>query len=365
MKSLSSQEDIQSTRKAMESAPQWFLGIPDKKTPWYFLSLDYADGYVHWYDVGSGPRRIVCVGGLEGKGFAVNDCPICGYVRELYQESKRLKEEEGDEAKSKQLKDRANRLHARPEVQFKAIRGQRTLMKTKAGKEWIADWDTEDEDSTVGVGIISLSESQFDGLTGLIEGENTPFIENGDGLGTRVLWSSKEKRKGRSGGKYSAVVWDADEDESEMPELEVEKELLELDLTDNFKTDEEEIETVYSALSGQELEEPEEDEEVELDEDSEEEPDDADLDDLDEDEDPDSEEEETEEEEAEEETAEFVDDDPDDLPPKAKKKGKSTTTTRTTTRTTTAAKKKSTTSAAKKSGTTKTGTKKRSGKAKL
>lgn len=285
MKSLGREEDVQSTAKAMEQAPSYFISIPDKKTPWYFINLDYADGFVHWYDVGGQARRVVCSGGLEGKGFATDTCPICAYVLELYQEAKRLKEE-GEEAKSKQVKSRANDLHANAEVQFKAIRGQRTLLKTKTGKEWIADWDVEDEDSTVDVGIISLSEAQFLGLKGLIKGEDTQFIQLGDDLNKRVLWTSKERRKGKSGRKYSAVVWDADEAESDMPEMEVDQELLDMDLRENFVIDEEEVEKVYALVSGQEIEEVAEDEEVALEDDSEEVPENADLDDLPEDGDP-------------------------------------------------------------------------------
>jgi len=285
MKSLGSEADVESTQKAMEQAPSWFLKIPDKKTPWYFLSLEYADGYVHWYNAGGLDRRIVCDGGLEGKGFATDDCSLCAYVLELYQEAKRLKEE-GHEGKAKAMKDRANKLHANAEVQFKAIRGQRTLMKTDDGKEWIADWDTEDEDSSVDVGIITLSEAQFDGLTAMIKGEHTEFIKSGDDLGNRILWTSKEKRKNKSGRKYNAVVWDVDEKETEIPDLPVETELLDMDLRENFALDSEELAKVYELVSGQKVEETSEDEVVELEENTKETPTNADLDDLPADEDP-------------------------------------------------------------------------------
>ena len=43
MKSLGRSEDIKSTQKAMEQAESFFIGIPDKRTPWYLLSLDYVD----------------------------------------------------------------------------------------------------------------------------------------------------------------------------------------------------------------------------------------------------------------------------------------------------------------------------------
>lgn len=370
MKSLSREEDVQSTKKAMEQAPSWFIGIPDKRTPWYFINLDYVDGYVHWYDSGGLARRVVCAGGLEGKGFATEECQICAYVLELYQEAKRLKEE-GDDGKSKQLKDRANKLHGKAEVQFKAIRGQRTLFKTKTGKEWIADWDMEEDDSTAGIGIISLSEAQFDGLTAMIKGEDTEFVQDGDGLGKRVLWTKKERRKGRTGGKYSAVVWDADEEESEMPDVELDQELLDMDLSENYIIDEEEVEKVYTLISGQEVEEPAEDEAVELEGDSEEEPDNVDLDDLEEDEDPGTKEEEEVEDD-------FVDDipgeeeekeeeEPKKQPPVRTSSGKRKTSSVKTSRGVSKSKGPSTVTARKTTSTTarKTGIQRKSGKARM
>jgi len=288
MKSLSNKADVESTKKAMEKAQSWYLSIPDQKTPWRLLSLDYVDGYVHWYDVGSGARRVVCAGGLEGKGFATSACPICAYVLEQYQEAKRLLDE-GEEAKSVQTKNRANRLHAKAEVQFKAMRGQRTLLKTKLGKEWVADFDLSDEESTSAIGIISLSESQFSGITGLINGGGTEFIKTGDDLEKRVLWSNKEHRKGKTGGKYSAVVWTADENESNIPDIEIPAELLDMDLATNFTIDNEEVEKVFSAISGQAVEEPEDDDPVGMESNSKKEPADSDLDDLADDVDPDPE----------------------------------------------------------------------------
>lgn len=353
MKSLNNEQDVQSTKKAMEQAPSWFLSIPDKKTPWYFISLDYADGFVHWYDAGQGSRRIVCAGGLEGKGFATAECLICAHVLALYQESKRLSEE-GEDSKAKQLKDRANRLHGKPEVQFKVIRGQRTLIKDpKTGKkEWVADWDMEDEDSTAAVGIMSMSESQFAGFTGMIKGEGTEFIESGSDLGNRVLWTAKESRKGKRGGKYSAVVWSADEEESAMPEIEIPEELIEMDLTENFQIDEEEVDKVHRLLSGEEIEEPEEDDEVEVEDDTaeEDEPDNDDLDDLDDDEDPEPDDESEEEEEDE---LPFE----DDIPEEPKKKAS----------TAKPASKKAAPKAAVKKGstTTKKSTARKSGKARM
>jgi hypothetical protein len=290
MKSLGRDDDVKSSQKAMEQDSNFFISIPDAKTPWYLHSLDYAEGFVHWYDIGSGPRRTVCGGGIEHKGFATDDCPICAHVLSLYQEAKELMEEGGakNETMAKKLKDRAFRIKGKYEVQFKAIRGQRTLIKTTHGgkveKHYEADFGIEDEDNTVAVGIISLSEPQYSALLHLIKGPDTPFIQTGTDLGKRVLWTQKVKRKGKVS-KYSVVEWTANEEEDERPEIEIPEELNELDLEKNFEIDMEELEKIANSLSGQEPDEVEEDEEVELEDDSDDEPENADLDDLPEDDD--------------------------------------------------------------------------------
>lgn len=284
MKNLGREEDVRSTSKAMADAPSWYLSIPERKTPWYLISLDYADGYVHWYDAGAGHRRVVCAGGIEGRGFAPDACPICAYTLELYQEAKRL-EASGDSGRAKQVRERAGRIRAKAETHFKALRGERVLVKTKTGKVEAADFEVseDDDESAVAAGIISLSKAQWEGLIGMRGDSSVPQIKTAEDFGNRVLWTSKESRKGSRGGKYSAVVWHADPQESDMPDFEIPEELLEMDLGDDFETNPEELEKVYALLSGQELEEPEDDEEVAMETDSAEDADDADLDDIEDD----------------------------------------------------------------------------------
>jgi len=325
MKSLKRKEDVQSTQAAAEGGQSYFLSIPETRTPWFFMNLDYADGFVHWVDIGGQARRVVCAGGLEGKGFAPDACPICSHVVGLYQEAKELREE-GHTAKADKLKNKANRMRAKLEVQFKVIRGgfeierdPKTRKKTK-----VVSFDTEDVDLDVAPGIIALSNSQFDGLTGLIKGEETPFIEVGDDLGTHYLVTTKERKKGRSGNKYSQVVWEAEEDEvSESPDVEIPKELAEINLEDNFQVDDEAISKVYGLLTGEESEDADDDEVVELEEDSVDEPDESYLDDVegddDEVEEDDDDDDEDEEEDEDDEVLEFEDDMPDEEPPKKKK----------------------------------------------
>lgn len=284
-KSLANTDDRQQTSASMESGGQsLFLSIPDTITPWYLLGLEYTSFFTHWYDGPQGKRTVVCAGGPEGGGFATDECAICNHVLELYQEGKRLRED-GDDATGNKLKSKANDLRGKPQVILKAIRGQQVLIKGKDGiKRREPDFDMEDEDSNADIGLLCLSQAQWDGLIGLINGEHTPFIKSGEDLGNRVLYTKKEKRKGKST-KYTAVVWSADAEESELPEVELPPELAELDLDELGKIDEEEVEKVAAFLTGESEEDPDDDEEVALEDDSEEEPDNDYLDDIENDED--------------------------------------------------------------------------------
>lgn len=272
-KSLGNLDDIQSTSTAMESGGQnLFLKIPDAKTPWFLLGIEYADFCLHWYEGPQGRRSVVCAGGIDGKGFSPDKCPICEHVLGLYQEGKRLRERggDGDQALGDKLKNRANDLRGKATVILKAIRGQYVLIKDSKGrKTQEADFElaSDDSDSNVDVGFLSLSEAQWSGLTALIKGEHTEFIANGVDLCKRILFTRKEKRKGRTT-KYTAVVWGAEADEIEAPDIEIPKEVDEKDLDDFAVVDTAELDKVVAFLSGQGSEVLDDDEEVALDEDS-------------------------------------------------------------------------------------------------
>ena len=285
-RNLGNAEDIQKTNDSMESySGRSFLSIPDSKTPWYLISLDYVQYYSHWYDAGEGRRSIICAGGPGSRGWSPDNCPICAYVQQLYQEGKRLRDE-GKIAAADRVKDQANSLRGRFQVVFKVIRGQYALVKDpKTGKKRReADFDMDSEDSSVEVGLLSMSQSQWDSFYGLTSDTDYPFITHPTHLGKHVLFTKKERRKGRNS-KYTQVVWGAEEEESDLPDVEIPSELLDLDLDELGKINIEEVEKVAEFLSGQQSEQPAEDEDVELEdddleEDSEDEPDDGYLDDV-------------------------------------------------------------------------------------
>lgn len=227
MKSLKRKEDVKASKEAAESeSGRHFLKIPGNKTPWRLLSLDYEDGYTHWVPVQGRKINVACVGGVEGKGFDPDNCPICKHTLELYDEAKALKAE-GRTKEAKIATEDANDMRAKYQALFIAVKGQKVLIKerTKDGKirkAWAADFDTESEDSEVEVGVLGLTKSQFSNLIGLIGSEETPFVKTGSDLGNRVLWSTKKSQKGRKGNSdYTEVLWSADAKPSSLPEIEI------------------------------------------------------------------------------------------------------------------------------------------------
>ena len=276
-KSLGSEEDVASSQEAAQGQERRpFLKIPSKKTPWYLLSLHFSDGFRHWVDLPTGGRTsITCLGdSQQDKGWAPEACALCAYTAALYQKAKAL----GDERGAPFKKDAGN-IRAKYEAHFQAIRGERIVKEDRNGKRvYVPDFNMDDDESEVEVGILSLSHSQFLQLVGMKDDDEMPHVKNGKDLVNRVLWSEKKKRKGRSGGgDYTEVKWTAAKKQTQCPEVEVSKEM---DITEDFEVDEELVNKVYALLTGEESELVSEGEEVELEEDSPESEYDDDLDDA-------------------------------------------------------------------------------------
>jgi len=327
-RTLGSQEDVVAGREAAEGiSSRNFLSIPDKKNPWYIISMEFSDGFAHWIELPNGRKqRVICAGDPEvSGGFAPDECSICAYMLGCYQEAKKLRSSGKVKAADK-LKDATNDMRANYEAHFIAVRGVRVMQKKANGqKVWIADFDVSDEESEVEIGILSLSHAQYVGFTDMIEDDDKPYIKSGDDLCNRVIWTEKVQQGKR---RYKEVKWSASKVKSDPPDVEIPEDL---EVDEDFEFDEELLDKVYGFITGETSEDFAEDEEVDVEEDSEEEPDDDYLEDVEEDEaEEEAEEEESEEEESEpEEEAETEDDFEDDLPwkdeeetPKAKSTGK-------------------------------------------
>lgn len=253
-RTLERDEDIRASQQATEGTSGFArLKIPERKTPWYILDLNYVDGHVHYVEFPDGSkRRIKCLGDDTSGGFAPDDCPICAYTLALYQKAKALRNE-GMTSRADKLKKKANDMRGSYEAHFVAVRGALLMQRVNGKKVWTADFDfgedLEDEDRAQ-LGILSLTAAQFNGLVEMVRDEQYPFIKGGADLGNRVLFTKKEASS-RQNSSFKIVKWSAAKEQSDPPELPEGTNLEEMfDLESHFKKDEDIVNKAYDLLSG-------------------------------------------------------------------------------------------------------------------
>ena len=108
----------------------------------------------------------------------------------------------------------------------------------------------DDDDEKIEVGLLSLSQAQFENLTNMIDDPEYPYIKSGDDLCNRVLWTQK-KKSGKK--KYPEVKWSVDKKATPKPEIEFPEELE--DMKSIFKISEEDFKKAWddynSSVSGE------------------------------------------------------------------------------------------------------------------
>jgi hypothetical protein len=346
MQSLSKKEDIDSTLSLFEQRTQ-NVTIPKEKTPWYILSPEFKTGFRHWIQLSNGNKiPVPCKGGNDGKGFAPDVCPFCKKSLEYYQKAKMLLQR-GREKQSEKLKEAGNSIRSTFSALFHAVRGVKVLemQTTKTGKKkvlvpYFEDIDEDDENS-VEVGILSLSQAQFENFTGMIGSEEYPFIKSGDDLTNRVIWTQKKKTSKKK--RFPEVVFSAAKHTSEKPDVVIPEE--QQNLEDQFNITDEEFENIWKDFAGdigeelekrdkkrskkkppvEEVDEDDDDDDEEADEEEVEVEDDDDYEEEDEDDDDYEEADEDDTDDLpddaylDDDEDDFEDDDPDDLPPPPKK----------------------------------------------
>jgi len=240
-KDLTKQADIQQSLDSQESSGGMMLKIPEGKTPVYFLSSAYEDGYIHWIDVpGAGRVRVVCAGGLEGKGFAPDTCSICAYCLSMYERAKQV----SDPDKAQKLKNLGNDSHAKYEAQFVVAKGEMVKVKNEKGeKVSVADFD----DATVGV--LSMTGTQYKAFMALRDSEAYPFIKGtGDLLNRAILLDKAKRESGGKPAKYATIEFKPARNQMDKPSVQWKPE--DFPLADNFQIDLEQVEKAYTALVG-------------------------------------------------------------------------------------------------------------------
>lgn len=238
-RSLENEDDVQAAHDSFEDQnTSKVMKIPEGRTPVYFLSPSYEDGYVHWVTLPEGGRkRLVCAGGLEGKGWATEECPICGIVAKLYRQAKEIENEHGKTDEVEQLRKRASGMRAKYEAHFLVAKGEMIKEKRDGKKVLVPDFDEAE------VGILSMTRQQYESFTALRSSDAYPFMKGSADLVNRVIVLDKAKRGDSA---FATTEFIPAKSKSDAPDVEYDEE--EFDLEEDFAFDGEELESVAELL---------------------------------------------------------------------------------------------------------------------
>lgn len=229
--------DVKASNAALESGGLT-LKIEKGRTPVYFTSSAYGSGNVHWVkgSSGKGDFRVVCGGGLEGRGYAPDSCEICKWMSEVYDRASKL--QTSSPKKAQQIRDTANRVHAKFEVLFVAAKGELLTVKDKktGKKRESADFDDAQ------VGLLPLTKKQWQDFQALVDGEKYAFIESKKDLFNRAIIIDK---RNRNEDRYPTVEFIPSNKQQDCP-VEYDKE--DFDVVSPFEIDKETIIEVAQML---------------------------------------------------------------------------------------------------------------------
>lgn len=240
-KKLTRDDDVQASNESFENEGGGgrILKIGEGKTPVYLLSDDYADGYVHWTTLPDGGRkRLVCLGGLEGKGWAPDNCPLCQMTASIYKKAKAA-EGQGNKDLAETIRRRASGMRAKYEAHFLAVKGEMVKEKRGDKKVFVPDF----EEGTVG--LLSMTKQQFEQFTGLRSNPEYPFMKGSQDLVNRVFVLDKAKREGSS---FATTLFIPSKHVSDAPDVEYEAAEFE-DMEADFETDADAMDSAVELLA--------------------------------------------------------------------------------------------------------------------
>jgi hypothetical protein len=210
--------------KLKEKGKTNILKIKREKPFIRILGPEFVSEQTHIFQVGPKQyRSSVCLGGIEGGGYAPDDCPVCAEAQIHWEAKKKLKDGKKSTKKDAQAKiehEYGKDMQARKQTAMIAIQGESVKAKNKKGKTiTVPEWSKEP-------GILPLSEAQDRKLREDIwEDENFDYMENKyDDLFNRTLKFNKVKKKNSDSGEIMIVPAKkpskAPEVEGDFPDLE-------------------------------------------------------------------------------------------------------------------------------------------------
>jgi hypothetical protein len=181
MSNLGNDKDVRGTLSALEGGGNFFR-LQKGINYVAILDAEYAEEFVHFVKVQGKTRKVACLGGLEGKGFAPEACPICKQVLAFYEEAQELAKG-GDEGEADIVKKKGNRLRAVYQAYFQVANGEPLKVLEKGKRVMRADFEKFD-----GVAkVLPLSDARFKAIVSLIHSDEHSEIESGEDLVGRVL----------------------------------------------------------------------------------------------------------------------------------------------------------------------------------
>ena len=247
-KDLTSAEDTQEALDSQEGSGFRSITIDIGKTPIYILTAKYEFGFIHWVKLGTANVPVVCAAGKDGGGFAPDDCQLCEKTAGHYKAAKKLEKAKKPEAAAKEKK-KGNDIRAKWAAQFIVAKGEFVKTLIQGVKKDIPNFDD------VEVGILSMTQKQYQDLIDLRDDDDYPYVKSGEDLINRMLLLDKAKRKAKGKKKlsrYPTIVIKPAKRPTDPPvvfdDLEDKDELLQL-MEDSFSVDTEAVDRVYKALT--------------------------------------------------------------------------------------------------------------------
>ena len=84
MPKLSNDKDRSKVQSLGDSGGGFFK-LEDGHNFIVLLDEEYEHGYIHWVRIGDNNIRRTCLAGIENKGWAPDDCPLCELALEKFE----------------------------------------------------------------------------------------------------------------------------------------------------------------------------------------------------------------------------------------------------------------------------------------
>lgn len=216
-----------------------FVKIKPGENPMFILSGAFSVGFCHWVTMPDGTRRKVgAIVNYDGstashRGWSPDVDPLTRLASKYYEKGRELKEN-GDEELGKVWKQKGDEIRPKKEYHFVVAMGEMVKVKDrKGGKiETLPDFDN------AVVGVLILSDTQFENLMAVCEGQFDYMTSKKDLLKHIILVKKGEKNETPTFTPVRA--------ESEPP-VDIDPE--DYDLDSDFEVDEETLNEIAQALT--------------------------------------------------------------------------------------------------------------------